>query len=254
MNLFRYTLIDLRRTFADWVGTAFNTVLPVLFFLLFGAMQSYASRPLNDGTVMGYVMIGMAVYGGVTAACSTVGQTVVERSSGWGRQLALTPLTPLEMLASKAVVVLARSMFPVIAVNLTGVLAGVEMPVGEWVGAAALSVLVALPFGFYGMIFGQLFRSESAVGAASAGLVVLAFLGNAFSPLPESLLQISRFTPFYGVQTVARYPLGEGSQLISEDPWLLNDPLSWAVINLVAWTLLFAGICALLARRRTGRE
>lgn len=254
MNLMRYTMIDLRRTFADWVGTLFNTGLPVLFFLVFGATQAYGEQPLNDGNIAAYVMIGMAVYGGVTAACATAGQSVVERATGWGRQLALTPLRPGQMLASKIVVIMARSAFPVAAVNLTGAFMGVEMPVGEWLASAALSWLVSVPFGFYGMAFAAAFRSESAVSAAAGGLVVLGFLGNVFSPLPESLLEVARFTPMYGAQALARYPLSDGVQAISDGALTVTDPLSWAVINLAAWTLILITLGLLLSRRRTGRE
>lgn len=254
MNLALYTGLNLRRMLADRSGIFFSVLLPVAFYLIFGALQSYADMPLNEGTVGGYVMIGMACYGGIIAASATAGTVSVEQSTGWGRQLALTPLTPIQRLASQAAVVLVRAALPVLAVCAVGMLAGTRMPVGQWVGCAVLTVLVALPFGFYGMAFGLLFRSESAVSISSTALVVLAFLGNAFMPLTAGLLAIGRFTPMYGPMALARWPLARGVQSIGEDPYVLTDPLWYAIINCVGWTLVFAGCCALLLRRQKGRQ
>ncbi|MBF0582111.1 MULTISPECIES: hypothetical protein [Corynebacterium] len=53
---------------------------------------------MKHGNVTAYAMVGMAVYGGITAAVSTVGTTVVEQTTGWGRQLALTPMTGSQLL------------------------------------------------------------------------------------------------------------------------------------------------------------
>jgi ABC-2 type transport system permease protein len=254
VNLAVYTLIDLRRIFTDGAGLFFTAGLPVLFYLLFGAMQSYGDAPFGEGNVSAYVMVGMAVYGGITAACATVGSTAVEQATGWGRQLALTPLSSLAMLSSKTVVILVRAAFPVAAVNLAGLFTEADMPAGTWVACALITVLVALPFGFYGMIFGMLFRSESAVSIASTSVVILAFLGNSFSPLPEFLMGLARFSPMYGATSLARYPLSDGQQAVSDVGVMVTDPLWYAVLNVIVWVAIFAGICALLGRRQKGRR
>lgn len=254
MHIAAFTLIDLRRTLADRSGVVFSVILPVVFYLLFGAMQDYAEAPLNDGNTAAYVMIGMAVYGGVVAACATTGNVVVEQSTGWGRQLALTPLPTPTMLASKGVIILVRALLPVLAVNIAGLFTQADMPGGEWITCAVLAVVVALPFGFYGMMFGLLFRSESAVSISSTALVILSFIGNAFSPLPEFLMGLSRFTPLYGASSLARYPLTDGIQAISDGTGTVTDPLWYAVVNVIAWTLVFAGACAVLSRRQKERK
>lgn len=253
MSLTTYTLLDLRRVLTDRAGLFFSVALPVLFYLIFGAVQDYSDTPIGDGNTAAYVMIGMAVYGGVTAAASSAGSTVVEQSTGWGRQLALTPLSTGRFLFSKTVVILVRSVLPVLAVNLAGLFTPAQMPAGQWIGAAALSVLVSLPFGFYGILFGQLFRTESAVSISSTALVILGFLGNVFSPLPQSLLEIGRFTPMYGPAALARYPLTDGTQGISDAPYAVTDPLWYAIINTVAWAVIFAAVCAGLLTRERGR-
>lgn len=253
MDLTAYTLFNLRRVATDRAGLFFSVLLPVLFYLIFGALQNYVTMPLRDGNIAADVMIGMAVFGGVTAACSQSGSAVVEQTSGWARQLALTPLGPSQMLLTQAVVILVRSCLPVLAVNIAGLFTQASMPWDQWLGAMALSVLVALPFGFYGVAVALLLRTESAISIASSSLVVLAFIGNTFSPLPEFLIPLARCTPLYGATSLARYPLTHGLQTISEAPYTLTDPLWYAIINVLAWTTVFAGACALLHGREKGR-
>ncbi|WP_129657735.1 ABC transporter permease [Rothia uropygialis] len=254
MNIATYTLIDLRRTLADRSGVIFSVILPVVFYLLFGAMQDYSDAPMNHGNIAAYIMIGMAAYGGLVAASSTTGSVVVEQSTGWGRQLALTPLSTSAMLVSKSIIILVRAALPVAAVNITGLFTNADMPVSEWIASALLTVVVTLPFGFYGMMFGLVFRSESAVSISSTALVILAFIGNAFSPLPEFLMGLARFTPLYGATSLARYPLSEGIQAISDGSGTVTDPLWYAVVNVVGWTLIFAAVCVVLSQRQKGRN
>jgi ABC-2 type transport system permease protein len=252
-SLTTFTLLDLKRLFSDVTGLAFSVALPVLFFLLFGAIQEYSSMRIGEGNISAYVMIGMALYGAVTAACSRVGVVVVEQSSGWNRQLALTPLSTGSWLFAQVVNILVRATLPVVAVYITGMFTNAQMPVWMWFATGALAIVASLPFGLYGMVFGMLFRSDSAVGAASAGLVILAFLGNTFMPLPSTLLAFARFTPMYGSTALARYPLSEGYQAIS-DGAPPADPFLYAIVNVLAWTALFAGICWMLEKRQKGRR
>lgn len=254
MAMTTFTVLNLKRHLLNISNLVFSMFLPILLFLLFGALQDYGAVMMKHGNVTAYVMVGMAVYGGITAAVSTVGTTVVEQTTGWGRQLALTPMTGTQLLASQCAVILFRAMFPVAAVFITGAITSAEMDASVWALSFILSVLVTLPFGLYGMIFGQIFKSDSAVNISSSALVILAFAGNAFMPLPEFLLTFARCTPMYGAVSLARYPLSDGMQAISEAPGYVEDPLWYAVANVVGWTVIFATICLMLNKRQKGRQ
>lgn len=254
MAMTTFTVLNLKRHLLNVSNLVFSMFLPILLFLLFGALQDYGAEMMKHGNVTAYVMVGIAVYGGITAAVSTVGTTVVEQTTGWGRQLALTPMTGAQLLASQCVVILFRAMFPVAAVFITGAITSAEMDASVWALTFVLSVLVTLPFGLYGMIFGQIFKSDSAVNISSSALVILAFAGNAFMPLPEFLMAFARFTPMYGAVSLARYPLSDGVQAISEAPGFVQDPLWYAVANVVGWTVIFATICLMLNKRQKGRQ
>ena len=62
-------------------------------------------------------------------------------------------------------------------------------------------------FAIYGLAITTIFRTQSAIGVASGSIVVMAFLGNVFSPMSGLMLDIGRFTPLYGYAALARYPL-----------------------------------------------
>src|SRR5699024_12577093 len=103
-------------------------------------------------------------------------------------------------------------------------------------------------FAGYGLSAGMAFRSESALGVAGGSLVLLGFAGNLFLPLSGVMLDIARFTPLYGVNALARYPLTGGH--VADG---VSDPLWLPGLNVVAWALILGVTAALLARRRRGR-
>ena len=67
----RFALYDLSRLRKDLATLFFSVVLPVFFYLLFGASQNYSDMPLGDGNVAAFVMIGMALYAGIAGVFTT---------------------------------------------------------------------------------------------------------------------------------------------------------------------------------------
>ena len=252
--MLRFTLHNLKRLRSDWAAVFFNIALPVIFYLIFGALQPESDAPLGNGTVAGYVLVGMALYAGVTGAVSSASTAVIEHTTGWGRQLALTPLTPTQLGAARLLVICVNVVLPVTAVYLTGVATGADMPARVWALTYVITVLVALPFGFYGFVWAQLLRSQTAVAVAASSVVLLGFAANVFSPLPETLMQIARFTPMYGPISLARYPLTDGVHAVRYGTGFVEHPLWWAVVATLAWTTIFALGSALLERREKGRS
>ena len=248
MSTLRYISFDIRRALKEPTALAVSIALPSVLFIVFGASQTGTDRAFNDGNVAAYVMIGMAAYGAITGAVGTVGNMVIDEISGWGRQLALTPLRAWQRTVAQIVTTLA-----VIGVFLCGYFGSASMPIREWLAAGALSVVAVIPFSLYGLVFASAFRSSAAVSLASLSIVPLAFVGNAFAPMPESFMPFARFSPIYGSVSLARYPLSDGIQAISSDPYTVDDPLWYALVNIAAWTLIFALICTLLWRRDKGR-
>ncbi|GAA1175964.1 ABC transporter permease [Ornithinimicrobium humiphilum] len=249
-----YTALELRRTTRNYVSMFFIAVLPAFFYVVFGAAQDFGAEPIGNGNVTFYVMVSMAAYGAVTATVSIGGMAAVERMQGWGRQLGLTPMKDREFVLSKVLVALGVAAVPVALIFLLGSLTGAEAPPLAWLLSAAIALGGAGLFAIYGLCFGLAFRSEAAAAAASGSLVVLAFLGNIFFPLSGSMLTIARFTPLYGVVTLARHPLTGGDRLDGTAGGLVHEALWIPVANVVVWTILLGLTAVWLVRRSRARQ
>jgi ABC-2 type transport system permease protein len=241
-----YLGLELRRVFRDYASLFFVGVLPAFLYLIFGT-QSGTEEVIGGGNVTMLIMISMAAYGAVTATTGVGGMAAVERMQGWGRQLGLTPMRDLSYAGYKAVVALAVAAIPVLLIFVLGAWTGAEATTQAWVLSGLAVLGGAAVFGFYGLAVALAFRTEAAVSAASGLLVIMAFLGNVFMPLTGTLLDVARFTPLYGYNSLARYPLTGGDLEVGG-----HDPLWMAIANLTVWAGIFVLAATLLVRR--GRE
>lgn len=248
-----YTAIELRRVTRDVVTMFFVAILPAFMYVIFGVSMDYVDQPIGHGNTAMYVMISMAAFGAVTATTGIGGAAAVERMQGWGRQLGLTPMTDRHYVLIKASVAFTIAIIPITCIYVLGYLTGAEGNAMSWLLSAGVVVIGAAVFSLYGLMAGLLFRTESAIGAASGSLVILAFLGNIFFPLSGGMLEFARFTPLYGLVSLARYPLTDG-QLIGTTGPAGVDPLWVPTVNLAVWALVFAVAASWLVRRGRSRQ
>ena len=240
-----YALLDLRRQLRDRFGMFFVVGLPTFMYLVFGLGSD---DPVGSGNVAMYVMVSMAAYGAVTATTSVAGSAATEQVMGWGRQLGLTPMRPLAFVVAKAAVAMAVAAVPVALIFGIGAATGARGDWTDWTLAAAIVWLGSALFAIYGLAVCLVVRGTNAPGIASGMIVVMAFLGNVFSPMDGLLLDIGRLTPLYGYAALARFPLTDG--------WLPvggQDPLWLPVANVLAWTVIFSLLAMWGVRRSRAR-
>lgn len=240
-----YARLDLRRQLRDRIGMFFVVGLPTFMYLVFGLGSDDA---VGSGNVAMYVMISMAAYGAVTATSSVAGSAATEQAMGWGRQLGLTPMRPLAFVAAKAGVAMAVAAVPVAAIFAIGVATGARGDVVDWVLAGIVVWLGSALFAIYGLAICLLFRGSNAPGIASGMVVVMAFLGNVFSPMDGLMLDLGRLTPLYGYVALARFPLTDGGL-----PTGGQDPLWLPAANVIAWTAIFSVLALWGVRRSRAR-
>lgn len=256
MSIATYIVMDFWRNFRNFANSFFVIILPTVLFLIFGVSADWNEFPLPNGTgnVSAHTMVGIAVYGAAMATTSLAGAAAVELQQGWGRQLALTAMPHGMFVLAKSIIALTMAALPVLLINAVGFFTATEMDPDRWVSTALLTVAASLPFALYGLAAGLAFRSDAAVGAASGILVILGFLGNNFFPLDGVLLDIGRLTPMYGVTALARYPLTDGDLLTTGEGTIGTDPLWVLLLNIAAWSAVFALACIALRRRSTARR
>jgi ABC-2 type transport system permease protein len=246
-----YLRIDLVRQLRDGMYISFVVALPVVMYLLFGTAFGANADVVGRGDTRFYVMSAMAAYGASVGATSIAASAAMELLQGWGRQLALTPLRPTGFVATKVVVALSVSAVGALAVMAVGAGTGARGTAPwVWLATFLLTWLGSSLFALYGLVVAQLFHSESAIGVASASLVVWAFFGNLFVPLSGTVQQIARWTPMYGYAGLARWPQMQGQSVTSAQA----DPLWALVLNWVAWAAIFAVAATWATRRGRARQ
>ena len=154
-------------------------------------------------------------------------------------------MRPLAFVAAKAGIAMAVAAVPVTLIFAIGAATGARGSWSDWVLTGALVWLGSALFAIYGLAICLVFRGSNAPGIASGMIVVMAFLGNVFTPMDGLMLDIGRLTPLYGYAALARYPLTEG--------WLPvggQDPVWLPVANVLAWTVIFS-LLAMWGVRRT---
>ena len=245
--------LEVRRVLRDPVTLFFTVGLPAFLFLIFGTSASYAGERVGNGNVGLGIAIAMAGYGAVTATVGIGGRAALERSQGWGRQLGLTPLKDSTFVAVKTSLAVSVAALPIALIYLLAQFTGAEGALRAWLLSLVVLLGGAVIFALYGLCFGLFFGSEAALAGASGSVVVLSFLGNIFFPLSGGLLEVARWTPLYGYVSLARYPLTEG-YIVSGDGPTVHEALWVPVVNVVAWTVVFAVLAIWLVRRGRARQ
>lgn len=220
----------------------FALVMPPAFFLIFGTPSAYRTMSAGHGNVTAYIMISMAVYGAMLATTSGGAMVSVERSLGWSRQLRLTPLRPVAYILTKVLVAMALGLASVVIVYSVGYLAGAQTDTTVWIESAVVAWLGSSVFAAFGLFMGYLLPAENVMQVLGPVLALLAFAGGLFVPLTDGVFAtIAKFTPLYGLAELSRAPLGDAG-------WSLT-----AVVNLVAWAVVFVTGAAVMFRRDTAR-
>ncbi|MGJ9529607.1 MULTISPECIES: ABC transporter permease [unclassified Actinotignum] len=258
---FSYIRHELWRNLRMVDSLIFLIALPLVIFAVFGVASPGTDKHIPGGTIAAYVMVSLALYGAATAATSMAGAAAVEHDSGWGRHLSLTGMRRGDYLAGKIIVSLLIACLPIGATFLLGILTTAQFDTpGIWLASAGLCLVGVFPFAFFGLAVALALRSETAVSIASGVVVLLAFLGNLFMPLSGAMMELARYTPFYGAGVLAHWPQN-GDVIITGafatpgmPEALPTESFAWAIGNVAVWTLIFAVLALLALRRSTVRR
>ena len=148
----------------------------------------------------------------------------------------------------KAAVAMTVAAVAVALVFAVGALTGASGSATDWVLSAVIIWTGSAMFAIYGLAICLVFRGPNTPGIASGLIVVMAFLGNLFTPMDGLMLDIGRLTPMYGFAALAHYPQTDGWLPLGD-----HDPLWLPVANVLAWTVIFAALALWGVRRSRAR-
>ncbi|MGP9783059.1 ABC transporter permease [Arthrobacter sp. MYb211] len=242
-----YVGVEFTRHIRDGYNLFFSLLMPSAMYLLFGNIPSYGEEVLGLGNVKFYIMASMAAYGAAISTVAIAGTVATESMQGWGRQIALTRMSPATFVSSKMFVATTIAAISAALVYALGAATGATTTEWWlWIAAFGITMVGSLMFACYGIGVGMLFKSESALGLASGLMVFFAFFGNVFMPLSGMMLDIARFTPMYGYVALVRFLQ---LQDVPAETGFAPDALWIPVTNVVLWAAFFA-IFALIATRK----
>ncbi|UDY24914.1 ABC transporter permease [Nocardioides sp. Kera G14] len=239
----RVLRIELSRMLRNRRTIVFTLVLPAALALSFGGQKGWEERA-GSGNVAAYILVSMALYGAALTSAATGSMVALERSTGWSRQLRLTPLNPVAYILMKALIALFMGGLAIAAVNVVGIWMGkAEMPLHIWIVSAFVALACTLTFAALGVFVGYIVPGENAMQILGPGLALLSFLGGLFIPLDtyaDVVRHIAYWTPMYGVAQIVRAPLTH------DLPW-------FAIVNAVAWLAIFIAGAAWRMSKDTAR-
>src|SRR4051812_12810397 len=117
--MFAYFLFELRRLIREPRLFVFTVLMPVITYVVFTGIgdQSGQAEGLSVVTAL---TVGLSAYGAVTGVLSVGVGVSSERTAGWLRQLRLTPLAPIRVIAVKGTLATLTAIPSVVAVSVTG--------------------------------------------------------------------------------------------------------------------------------------
>ena len=235
-----FFVFELRRLIREPRLFIFTVFMPVISYVVFTGVGDVSGRAEGVRLVTA-LTIGISAYGAVLGVLSVGVGVSTERTSGWLRQLRLTPLPPARVVAVKGVLTTLTAVPSIVAVSITGhIQHHVSMPIDRWAALVLLLWLGTIPFGLLGLAIGYSLPPQLAQPASFLAFFSLSVLGGLLVPveaLPHALRQLAHALP------TNRY---------AELGWKAaagHLPSAAGGSILLGWTLLFAVLAAVAYRR-----
>lgn len=241
----RAALFNAKNVLASPMAMVFSLGLPIFMYLMYGTGHSYAKLPMGDGNISARILINMTTYGVIVALSSMGAAVALERSNGWLRYVAMTPLGVKRWLASKMMAGLGIGAIIIAVCYGVGAFVQAEMTARAWISSAIAALLCAAMAMPFGLAVAMSLKSESAFSIVGGGTSLLAFSSGMFTPLHSmgsTMQTIGQFMPYYGTARIPEAMLWGIGHVTWKD---------WT--SVIAWFAIFAFATVLAGRNKTGR-
>jgi ABC-2 type transport system permease protein len=241
-----YVRLELKRMIRNTRFWIFSCSFPIiLYFIESGLYGRTKTIPGHSFTYSEYLMCSLAAWGAVNASLQAGARVTEERTSGWQRQLRLTPLKPSSYLIGKLAVGMAVALPATIALSVAGALYGVHLSAAGWLQVALGVWVAALPFALMGVLIGQCAGPANIQTFLSFGLLVLGFLGGLLIPSTGFPTWLD-----HAVKALPSYWLAE----VGHGVFAGNGDIVRAVLIIAGWSVALAIAVTLRYRRDSARS
>jgi ABC-2 type transport system permease protein len=243
MSAMAYTRYELLRAFRNKRFFLFSLGFPLaLYFITAGPSQGESNLQGTGLSAPLYFMVSMASWGTMTAMLGTGARIAGERQVGWNRQLRISPLSAFAYLRAKVAISYLMAGMSIILLYAAGMILGVRLPVGEWLGMTGLILVGLIPFAAAGIYLGHKLTVDSIGPAIGGGTALLALVSGTWFPVQSGFLHdVAQGLPSYWLVQANRVALGGNG-------W---GARGWMVV--AAWSVVLIVLAARAYRGDTGR-
>jgi ABC-2 type transport system permease protein len=177
------------------------------------------------------------------AAVTPGAHIAADRSSGWTREMRITPLRPGTYFSAKVVTSYLIAIPTLVLLYLAGTTLGVRLDATQWLKMTGLLLLGLAPFVVLGIIIGHLASSTSLTPLVGGTVVIFSLLGGGFGDyFTGGVMQtIVRLLPSYWLVQAGKIARGGGG-------WPAEG---WLVVAI--WVIVLVPLAVLAYRRDTSR-
>ncbi len=170
----------------------------VLYFAIAGPNRHVSSLGGTGISAPLYYMTGLAGFGTMNAMLATGARIAAERTTGWNRQLRITPLTTRTYFRAKVLTGYLVALTSLFLLYLCGLSLGVRMSIHDWFEMTLLILVGLIPFAALGILIGHLFTSDSIGPVLGGGTALFALLGGTWFPITNGVMhKVAEALPSY---------------------------------------------------------
>jgi ABC-2 type transport system permease protein len=228
----------------EWLKTIRNPafalpalLFPVIFYVFFGVLFNHGNVQASS-----YLLCTYGVFGVMGPALFSFGAGLaIERGQGWLDIKEASPMPPAAQLLSRLVVAMVFSVIIVISLSLVAVtMAGVQLPLWQWLTLMVIWVLGSLPFCLLGLALGLVLKAQSAPAVVNLVYLPMAFLSGLWMPITILPIFMQNFAqvlpPFHLAQLALKVVELDAGQALWQHIVVL---LAYAVVFFVLSRLAF---------------
>jgi ABC-2 type transport system permease protein len=241
-----YLALEVKRVVRGARFMIFTVGFPVVLYLIDANLFGSGGDTYPDGLAIApSLMVRMAAFGAMSAALFTGARVALERSSGWQRQLRLTPMSGASYLLSKAAVSMLVALPTILLVSLAGVLfEHVRLSAGQWVQILLGVWLGIIPIVLLGLLIGLVTTKDSMQPVTSVVMLVLGMIGGLWIPsniVPAGFQSVMRIFPTYWLGQIGDAALAHSTAIGN------------AVLVLAVWSVVLVLVGARCYRASVAR-